>query len=93
MHRKTRGPKWWLLDMLLVAIVAALLAEGRTNLSLGGHEVAEIAIVLAGFVAVGVWLNGSAPALYQEQRRMHGCAGDAPAARVTVYRKPGAPKE
>lgn len=84
-------PKWRVLDLILIVVIALLVVEARAHLSSLGHEFAEVAIVLVWVVLMYLWLQANAAAISQEQWRKTGKTVRIAPGRVTVYRSSSLP--
>ena len=74
-------PKWWQLYLSLPLLIGLFLLEHRLKLSEGGHQAAQLGILLLVYGLIHVWLKANASALSKmDQRQYHGT--------VTVVRVP-----
>jgi hypothetical protein len=74
-------PKWWQLYFTFLLLIALFLLDARLKLSVRGHQVVQIGIILFVYGLVHLWLKANATALSQMDRRQyHGT--------VTVIRIP-----
>ncbi len=74
-------PKWWQLYLSLPLLIGLFLLEHRLKLSEGGHQAAQLGILLLVYGLIHVWLKANASALSKmDQRQYHGT--------VTVMRVP-----
>ncbi len=84
-------PRWRVLDLILIVVIALLVVEARAHLSSLGHEFAEVAIVLVWVVLMYLWLQANAAAISQEQWRKTGKTVRIAPGCITVYRKSSLP--
>ena len=64
-------PKWWRLYAAFPLLIVLLVLEHRLPLSPGGHQAAQIGIVLLVFGLIYVWLRANMVALIEEDRRQN----------------------
>lgn len=86
MRKERRRPSWWQLWLLLPALGILAFLEAGASLSPAGHTVVEVAIILAVYGLVSVWLRANQTRLLRESRD-----GLSPAKIETVVYLPLAP--
>jgi hypothetical protein len=65
-------PKWWQLYLTLPLLIGLFALDNRLKLSLRGHEVVQIGIVLLIYGLMHLWLKANARALSEMDRARHG---------------------
>ena len=76
-------PKWWQLYLALPLLILLFFADNRLKLSVRGHQVVQIGILLLVFGLIHLWLKANARALSNMDR-------EHPANKFRVYRIPPA---
>ena len=56
-------PKWWQLYLIFPLLIALFMLDNRLKLSLRGHQVVQIGIILFVFGLMYLWLKANARAL------------------------------
>jgi len=56
-------PKWWQLYLIFPLLIALFVVDSRLKLSIRGHQVIQIGVVLLIYGLVHVWLKANARAL------------------------------
>jgi hypothetical protein len=78
---KNIHPKWWQLYLTLPLLIVLFLVDHRLGLSMHGHQIVQIGIVLFVYTLVHLWLNANEADLSKlDQRKFRGT--------VTVIRVP-----
>ena len=82
MRHTRQGPRWWSIGLPLLGLGGLLVLEQQTPLSPGGHQVAEIAIMLLMYGGAVWWLRCNRGALvhqeYEQEQKREGPYGPAP---------------
>jgi len=65
-------PKWWQLYLTLPLLIGLFALDNRLKLSLRGHQVVQIGIVLLIYGLMHLWLKANARALSEMDRARHG---------------------
>ena len=68
MHKEKRHPSWWQLWLLLPALGALAYVEASASLSVTGHRIVEVGLVLVGYALVSVWLRANEAAWLREMQ-------------------------
>lgn len=63
MSTRNLHPKWWQLYLTLPLLVVLFMGDSRLKISSGGHEAAQIGIVLLVYGLIYLWLKANAKAL------------------------------
>jgi hypothetical protein len=77
-------PKWWQVYLTLPLLVLLFISENRLRLSVRGHQVIQIGIVLLIYILIHLWLKANSGALSNVDRRH-------PSRAFRVYQIPPAP--
>ncbi len=80
MRIREAAPKWWVLYLMFIATMVVFWWEPHERLSPAGHTVAELAILLAFFTLLAMWLHAESAGLMRETIR------DAEASGGCTYR-------
>ena len=81
MSSQTLRPQWWQLYLGLPLLLALFIVDHQLDLSVLGHQVAQIAIVLLIYGFIYVWLKANRRAFSQMDREQNG-------GRIVVMRMP-----
>ena len=81
MSSQTLHPKWWQLYLVLPLLLALFLVDHQLDLSILGHQVVQIGIVLLIYGFIHAWLKANRRAFSQMDREQNG-------GRITVVRMP-----
>ncbi len=74
-------PKWWQVYLTFPLLIALFIMDSRLKISVRGHQVVQIGIILLVYGLIRLWLKANASALSKmDQEQVHG--------RVTVIRVP-----
>jgi hypothetical protein len=65
-------PKWWQVYLTFPLLIALFAVGGRLKLSVRGHQVIQIGIVLIVYGLIHLWLKANAKALSEMDRVQYG---------------------
>ncbi len=81
MSSRTLRPKWWQLYLVLPLLLALFIVEHGLNISVLGHQVAQIGIILLIYGFIYVWLKAN-------RRALSHLDGEQNGGRIVVMRMP-----
>lgn len=64
--KRSLRPKWWMLFLTVPLMLGLLVVEGHLPIPPAAHQIAEPAIVLAGFGLMGLWVSANQGAMMDE---------------------------
>lgn len=80
-------PKWWQLYLTLPLLIALFMLDNRLKLSVRGHQVVQIGIILFVYWLIHLWLKTNARSLSKmDQMQFH---GTVTVMRVAPHQLPG----
>lgn len=71
MHSQNARPRWWQLYLTFPLLITLFIFEHRLRLSVRGHQVAQIGILLLVYGLIYWWLKANAGALSRMDPRQH----------------------
>jgi hypothetical protein len=80
-----RRVPWWQAFTLVPLLVGLFISEQRLRLSLTGHQIVQVIIVLFVFGLLSLWLKAQDGALIQEEYRRHPMTFEVREDKAPVY--------
>jgi len=84
-------PKWWQVYLTLPLLIMLFALDSRLRLSVRGHQVVQIGIVLIVFGLIHLWVKANARALSEMDRRQ--VYGKVTVIRIPPYQLPDSDKD
>lgn len=69
MKHKHNRPAWWVLDLLVLLMVASLLGVHYLFLSKAGEDLLQVIILLVFYGLIALWLHANSAAIRHNRRR------------------------
>ena len=71
MSSQNAGPKWWQVYLTLPLLMALFAADSRLKISIRGHQLVQIGIVLLVYGLIHLWIKANSAVLSKMDREKY----------------------